>query len=212
MNIDYPKEWDELPKTERKKKIRELKKQTEKKQKTTSMARNVVVFIAILAVLIVGYRLVTKKTPEEIAFQEEIKEVSLEGKVEELEVEGANHVGAGQTVSYSTNPPTSGSHWTNPADWRFFDKSLPDEQLVHNIEHGGIWISYKGLSSENIDRLKDIAKNNSNSVVVTNRENNDDSIVVVSWGRMMRLDEVDEALIQKYINTYINQSPEKLVS
>ncbi len=212
MNVDYPKEWDELPKKERKKKIRGLKKQTEKKQKTTSMARNVVVFIIILAVLIVGYRLVTKKTPEDIEFEQKVAEISLEGRVEELEIEGANHIGPGEPVSYKTNPPTSGSHWTNPAGWKFNDKSVRDEQIVHNLEHGGIWITYKDLSDENVDKLKEIAKNNSGSVVVSKRDENDDSIVVASWGRMMRLDEVDKALIQKYINTYINQSPEKFAS
>jgi len=212
MNIDYPKEWDELPKTERKKKISGLKKQTEKKQKTTSMARNVVVFLAILAVLIVGYRLVTKKTPEDIEFEQKVDEISLEGRVEDFEVVGANHIGPGEPVSYKTNPPTSGSHWTNPAGWKFNDKSVRDEQIVHNLEHGGIWITYKDLSDENVDKLKEIARNNSGSVVVSKRDENDDSIVVASWGRMMRLVEVDEALIQKYINTYINQSPEKFAS
>ncbi len=46
--------------------------------------------------------------------------------------------------------------------------------------------------------------------MITERTGNDDPIVVVSWGRMMRLTEVDEALIRKFVDTYINQSPEKL--
>ncbi len=208
--MDYPKEWDELPKRERKKKLKELKRKKAKQQETVKKVRNVVIVLAVLAVTIGGYRMLTKKTPEEAAFEQEVKEVSLEGRVEEFEIEGASHIGAGQTTTYNTNPPTSGSHWANPADWRFNDKELPDEQLVHNIEHGGIWITYKDLDEGSLDKLKSIAKNNSNSVVITKRDENDDSLVVASWGRMMRLTEVDEALIQKYIDTYINQSPEKL--
>ncbi len=208
--MDYPEEWNDLPKRERKKKIKEFKRRKVKQQATINKLRNVVISVVVLAVVIIGYRLATKKTPEEIAFEQKVDEVSLEGKVEEFEIEGVNHVGPGETVSYNTNPPTSGSHWATPADWRFNNKELPDEQLVHNLEHGGIWITYKDLDEESINKLKDIAKNNSNSVVITKRNKNDNPIVVASWGRMMKLSEVNEALIQKYIDSYINQSPEKL--
>jgi hypothetical protein len=208
--MEYPKEWNDLTKRERKKKLKELKREKTKQQAIVKKLRNVAITLIVLVVVIAGYRLATKKTPEEIAFDQEVEEVSLEGRVEEFEIEGASHIDPGQTVTYNTNPPTSGSHWATPADWRFNDKELPDEQLVHNLEHGGIWITYKGLDEESINRLKSIANNNSNSVVVTKRAENDDSVVVASWGRMMKLTEVDEALIQKYIDIYINQSPEKL--
>lgn len=219
-HMEYPEEWDQLPKRDRKKKIKELKRKKAKQQTAIKKLRNVAISVVVLAVVIVSYRLVTKKSPEKIAFEQKVYEVSLEGKVEEFEIEGTNHVGPGEKVSYNTNPPTSGSHWATPADWRFNDNELPDEQLVHNLEHGGIWITYKpsliaqgsneDLDEASINRLKDIAKNNSNSVVITKRDNNDNPIVVASWGRMMKLSEVDEALIQKYIDTYINKSPEKL--
>ena len=41
MDTDYPKEWDELPRKERKRKIRELKKQSQKKAEYIKMARNI---------------------------------------------------------------------------------------------------------------------------------------------------------------------------
>ena len=208
--MEYPEKWNQLPKRERKQKIRKLKREKEKQKATINKVRNgILVFVAVV-VSVVGLRLITQKTPEEIAFEQEIEEVSLEGRVEEFGIEGVNHVGPGESVSYKTNPPTSGPHWVNPADWRFNDKKFPDEQLVHNIEHGGIWITYKDLDEENVNKLKNMAKNNSNSVVITKREENSDSVVVASWGRMMKLSEVNETLIQKYIDTYINQSPEKL--
>jgi hypothetical protein len=210
MKIDYPKEWDELPKRERKQKIRELKKKTEKKQNLIIKTRNIAIVVVLVVFSVLGYLQLTKKSPEEIAFEQEVGEVSLDSRVEEFEIEGANHIGAGQTVAYNTNPPTSGSHWANPADWGFNDEGLPDEQLVHNIEHGGIWITYKGLDEVSLDKLRNVANNNNDSVVITKREENDDQLVVASWGRMMKLMDVDEALIQKYIDTYINQSPEKL--
>ncbi len=208
--MDYPKEWDDLTKRDRKKKIKELKRKKTKQQATIKKLRNIAVLIAVLVIVVAGYYLVSKKSPEEIAFEQKVDEVSLEGKVEEFKIEGVNHISSKETVLYKTNPPTSGPHWSTPADWRFYDKELPDEQLVHNLEHGGIWITYKDLDKGSINKLKSIAKNNNNSVVITKRDENEDSVVVASWGRMMKLVEVDKALIQKYIDTYINQSPEKL--
>ena len=43
---------------------------------------------------------------------------------------------------YSTIPPTSGRHWDAWAACGFYDYALPDELLVHNLEHGNIIISH----------------------------------------------------------------------
>ena len=208
--MEYPEEWNDLPKRERKKKLKELKRQKEEQQATSGKIKSAVIFLVVLVILGVGYRLVTKRTPEEAAFEKEVEEVSLDGKVEEFEIEGREHIGVDEVISYGSNPPTSGAHWAEPADWGFYDTELTDEQLVHNIEHGGIWITYKDLDEDDINKLKNIARNNSDRVIVTKREKNDDPIAVASWGRYMKLQEIDEVLIQKYIDTHVNDSPEKL--
>src|SRR5687767_14475686 len=57
------------------------------------------------------------------------------------------HVGGNQRVEYASLPPTSGSHWDLPhAGWGVKDNAQDDERVVHNLEHGGIVINYKGLS------------------------------------------------------------------
>lgn len=209
MKVDYPNQWDEFPKRERKQKIRELKKQKQKRIEFTKKAKNIGVIVAILVVVIGGYKLLTRKSPQDLAFQEEVKQVSLEGKVQEFEIEGAEHV-AQTGVNYQTNPPTSGSHLGQPADWGVYDKELVDEAIVHSLEHGGIWISYKDISDEEKALLEEIGRENSQSTIVSPRSANDVKIAVSSWGKLMKLDSVDKALIQKYIDTYKNQSPERL--
>lgn len=210
MHIDYPKQWNELPKRERRQKIRELKKQNRKKVEFNKKIKNIGIVVILLLVLVGGYKLLTQKSPEEIAFQEEVKEISLEGKVEEIEIEGREHVALGTDVEYGTNPPTSGSHYGTPADWGVYDKELTDEAVVHSLEHGGIWITYKDVSDEDKVTLEEIGKENSQSVVVSPRSANDAKIAVASWGKLMKLEKADKALIQKYIDTYKNQSPERL--
>ena len=45
-----------------------------------------------------------------------------------------DHIPVGSArPAYNSNPPTSGPHYDTPAAWGFYDKELPDEQLVHNL-------------------------------------------------------------------------------
>ena len=53
-----------------------------------------------------------------------------------------------QHEPYNSDPPTSGPHYAQPAQAGFYDEALPDEQLVHNLEHGYIVIWYNCTSLE----------------------------------------------------------------
>ena len=208
--MNYPEEWNQLPKHERKKKLKELRREKERKEGLLKKVRNWGIVIVVLVVGIVGFTQLTKKTPEQIQFEQEVKVVSLDGKVEEFPIEGRDHVSAEVSVDYQTNPPTSGDHYGTPTNWGVYDKELQDESVVHSLEHGGIWISYKDISDEDKSVLEDIGKTNSQSVVVSPRSANDANIAVASWGKLLKLDTTDKVLIQKYIDMYKNQSPEKL--
>ena len=208
--MDYPEEWNELPKHERKKKLKALRRGREKKAELFKKIRNWGIVVVILVVGIVGLTQLTKKSPEQVEFEQQVKSVSLDGRVEEFEIEGRDHVPVSTVVDYQTNPPTSGGHLAEAKNWGIYDQEIDDKAGVHNLEHGGIWISYKDILEDDIAMLKEIGKQNSQSLVLSPRSGNDNKVVVASWGRTMRLDSVDKALIQKYIDTYKNQSPEKL--
>ena len=130
---------------------------------------------------------------------------------EAVRILGRNHISASDShEEYNSNPPTSGSH-AGTAQWGFSEVAIPDENLIHNIEHGGIWISYKDLDQQSIETLREIARKNSRSVVVTPRAANDSPVAVASWGRLMKLDSVDEEAITEFIRKNKNKSPEQLV-
>ena len=135
-------------------------------------------------------------------------------KGEEVPILGRNHVPEGTKVTdYNSNPPTSGNHWPSPADWGFYNTPLADEQLVHNLEHGGIWVSYKDADDQTKTKLlKLIAQKYPQAVIISPRELNDAKIAVASWGRLMKLETFDETKINEFIKANINNSPEKLAS
>jgi len=204
---------EQLTRKERRALKRERRANKKSKENKSALVKKIGLFAALGiagVVVAMGIRSATRETPEEIVLNQKVEEASLEGKVQEFEIEGREHVNAGVEVEYNTNPPSSGNHYSVPADWGVYSKELNDKSAIHALEHGGIWISYKDISDEEKTILEKIGKQNSNSTVVSPRASNDNKIEIVSWGRMMKLTELDQASIQKYIDTYKNQSPERL--
>jgi len=135
---------------------------------------------------------------------------------QEIPIEGREHVTEGTEVNYrNSNPPASGNHWPTPANWGFYTKPLPDEQLVHNLEHGGIWISYKdikGIDEETGKKLEAIAEKYPQAVIITERPKNETKFAIASWGRLTKSDSFDQEYVEKFINANVNNSPESLAS
>ncbi|HXF83617.1 MAG TPA: DUF3105 domain-containing protein, partial [bacterium] len=111
--------------------------------------------------------------------------------------------------AYFSNPPTSGWHYGAAARWGFYNDELPDELLVHNLEHGGIWISFRDKDdTEVVDALADLARAYRSKVIVTHRPRNDSRVAVVAWGRLMKLDRFDRDAIADFIQRFRNRGPE----
>ena len=123
--------------------------------------------------------------------------------------QGRDHIAVGSSHSaYNSNPPTSGSHYADEAQWGAHEQELPDEQLIHNLEHGGIWISYKDIDQSTKTKIEILAKQYPDKIIVTPRANNDAKIAVASWTRLLKLDQFDEGKIVDFIKANKNKSPE----
>lgn len=167
------------------------------------------IIIVILSVIIIAFVLLVSGTPANQT--NSVKNLGPQG--EEVPILGRDHVPEGTKVkNYNSNPPTSGSHWPTPAPWGFYSEPVPDEVVVHNLEHGGIWISYKSVDDATIAKLKAIAEKYSQAVIVTPREENDTAIALASWGRLEKLAAFDAGRIEQFIKANINNSPEPLAS
>ena len=70
-------------------------------------------------------------------------------------LQSVSHVPEGKKVGYSDAPPTSGEHWSRPASCGFYTEDLPDERIVHNLEHGNIVVSYNFTNPAQVTGLRD---------------------------------------------------------
>lgn len=125
---------------------------------------------------------------------------------------GRDHIGKGQShPSYNSNPPSSGWHYAEPASWGFYNRELEDEQLIHNLEHGGVWIAYKpDVDQETKDSIKRLVERYSSKVIATPRSKNEVSVTLVSWGRVMKLEKFDKDQTLEFIKRNKNHAPEQI--
>jgi hypothetical protein len=127
-----------------------------REQRRAALRRNLVTGgVAIVVVVLVAAAVIAQKagsngTPIGVAADE-----AGCTEVKSSEEEGNAHVPEGTNVDYGTSPPTSGDHYQSPAAAGFYPDPLPEEQLVHNLEHGQIIIWYEpGAQQETIDEIE----------------------------------------------------------
>lgn len=125
----------------------------------------------------------------------------------------ASHIAAGsQLPEYTSNPPTSGPHYGQTARSGFREEEIFDQHIIHNLEHGDVWIAYHPRVSDEVKQaLKQFA---AAKVIITPREANDSDIALVAWGRLDTFDVQNDLVsierIEDFIKRYTNKGPERV--
>jgi hypothetical protein len=134
---------------------------------------------------------------------------------EAVAIQGQQHIEVGQShPPYNSDPPTSGWHYAQPADAGFYATTLPDEQLVHNLEHGHVVISYDCSKLADCEatqaKLRGIVDRFQGwKVVAVARENADCAIALTAWGRIDKMDAYDENRVVAFIRRWRDRGPER---
>jgi hypothetical protein len=88
----------------------------------------------------------------------------------------------GTSPLWNTNPPTSGPHYEIPAVWGSYTEPVNMAQLVHNLEHGGIYILYgSGVSDATVDQLKSFYNDHTRGTILAPLPSLGDQIALGAW-------------------------------
>jgi hypothetical protein len=124
-----------------------------------------------------------------------------------VEIEGvetfenvADHVEG--TVDYEQSPPAGGPHnavWLNCG---IYDQPVPDENAVHSLEHGAVWVTYDAdrISGAELDTLRSHLP--SSYVILSPYEGLDTPIAISSWNHQLKVDSADDERIAEFFEEY----------
>jgi hypothetical protein len=109
-------------------------------------------------------------------------------------------------LCYHSNPPTSGPHTQTPQGFTNLENPAPKENIIHSMEHGGVYIWYNTSDQEAIDLLKDVVNNNTDrrrfvgSTIYTEME--EETIAITSWTRLDKfpVSELTRERLQDFID------------
>lgn len=117
-----------------KKEKRDFFKQEKLKQDQQSKKRGLLLKIVIGTVIVISVGLIGYVA---------VKESSRTLIGEKFADQGQEHVATGTPrMKYNSDPPTSGQHYATTASRGVYREETDDRFLIHNLEHGEIWISY----------------------------------------------------------------------
>ncbi len=109
-----------------------------------------------------------------------------------------------QTVQYAEMPPVGGKHDATWQNCGYYDAPIRNENAVHSLEHGAVWITYRpDLPQNQIDQLRDLA-NDQTYILVSPFENLQAPVVASSWNHQIELDGADDERLDQFIRSFRN--------
>jgi len=128
----------------------------------------------------------------------------------------------GTSTKWNTKPPTSGPHYSTPAIWGIYTEPLLDAQVVHNLEHGGIFVEYgDDVPAATVDQLRGFYDEHRNGTLVAPNPTLGDKIALGVWttsspskpdtgtARLAKCTTFDQAAYEAFFDDYQFNGPER---
>jgi hypothetical protein len=103
-------------------------------------------------------------------------------------------------VTYPQDPPAGGAHAPIWLACGVYDEPVREENAVHDLEHGTVWITHDpGMSAADVEALADQLPGNG---IMSPREGLPSPVVVTVWGAQLRLDGADDERLGLFLEEY----------
>ena len=138
------------------------------------------------------------------------------------------------TAKWNTDPPTSGPHFSfNPNGsvgtviWGAYDEPVQLARVIHNLEHGGVYIFYGDqVSDQVVARLLEFYEDHRNGTVLAPYPKLGDKIALGAWvtenetgsestggkGYLAKCGGFDEAAFSSFLGNFQFHGPERFPS
>ena len=125
--------------------------------------------------------------------------------VQTFDVAPAKHVQ--QDVKYAQYPPVGGDHFGVWQNCGAYSNGIIEEQGVHSLEHGAVWITYKSsLPNDQINELRSLSRK-FDYVLVSPISDLSSPVVASAWKAQLRLESASDPRLTKFLRKYV-QGPD----
>lgn len=122
-------------------------------------------------------------------------------------------------VDYDIRPPVGGQHAGQWVACGFYDEEVVEEEAVHSLEHGAVWVTYDedALSESDIDTLAGLTEATfpegspqAAYVLVSPYPEMPAPVVASAWGRQLLLEGVEDERLRLFLLHFASgpQTPE----
>jgi hypothetical protein len=110
-------------------------------------------------------------------------------------------------VTYPQVPPVGGDHnqiWLNCG---IYDQPVANENAVHSMEHGAVWITYQpNLPSSAVDQLRGLVRGHSYAIL-SPYTGLPSPVVASAWGLQLKMQSASDSRLAQFISKY-EQGPQ----
>lgn len=135
---------------------------------------------------------------------QQVPEEQLSGDYEER-LQLFDDIQAGHTesrVTYDQTPPVGGPHnpvWLNCG---VYDEKQQNENAVHSLEHGAVWITYDPATTSDDEIAALVALAPDTYSIVSPYPGIGDAFAISAWGAQLRFTDVDDPAVTDFLNQF----------
>ncbi len=140
---------------------------------------------------------------------------------EQFSSQGRNHVQELQEdFEYNSTPATSGPHQPQPlapAVWGTYDDPVPEEKVVHNLEHGGVIVQYgPEVPEATVTEILAWYREDPNGLLVAPLSPDlieaepelENRIALTAWTHLQTCERFDEEAFSSFLDLHRGDGPE----
>ncbi|HSP36955.1 MAG TPA: DUF3105 domain-containing protein [Frankiaceae bacterium] len=104
-------------------------------------------------------------------------------------------------LQYAQNPPFGGAHSPVPLNCGVYPTTVPNENAVHSLEHGAVWLTYKpGVDPAPLAALTSIDQS---YTLVSPYPDQSSPVVASAWGLQLGVDSPTDPRLRQFVSDYV---------